>query len=772
MYYTLFLALLWASGSLWAQDCRLALRGYVYDAGTDAPLELATVYVAETGGGAVTDSTGYFQLTDLCDGAYHLTINHVGCEAEEYYVALARDTTLTIRLEHTVTALRSIEVRGEAARRTTQAVTTLREPFLLDNTEANLADLLETVVGVSTLRTGGNIGKPVVHGLYGNRLTILNNGIAQSGQQWGNDHSPEIDPLVANKLRVVKGTAALAYPGSNLGSVILVEPRKIGREPHLHGRAAYFYETNGRGHAANLQLQRYKNDLGWRLNGTLKRRGDLRTADYFLRNTGTAEANLALQLEKALSKRTFLEIYASTFNTTLGVLRGAHIGNTTDLEAALTRPVPFFTEPDFSYRIEAPRQRVAHQLLKAKAQRFLADDRWVELTVASQYNHRREFDRRRGGRSEVPALALRQFTLFGEGNYHHGTTGGLTLDAGTQLEFVDNTNSPGTGVLPLIPDYYRYGWSGYGVASLRRDRHFAELGLRYDGLLQRVVTVGRDVGLNIARFDNTFHNFNLSGGYTYSFDDAYSAALNLGYGTRNPAINELYSQGLHQGVSSIEEGDPDLRAERALKVTLGLNANPGERLAIEVLAYRQRIEDYIYLAPQAGVRLTIRGAFPVFAYEQTDAVLTGVDLLGHYQLTEQLRATAGFSYLHATDRTNRRPLLFVPANTLTGQLRQLLPDGGNLLGRRLQNTQLEASVRHVFQQDPLLAEQDFSAPPAAYTLVGLQAGTDLLLDKGKLRLTLKADNLFNVAYRDYLNRQRYFADDPGRNVVGGISWVF
>ncbi len=56
--------------------------------------------------------------------------------------------------------------------------------------------MIEGVTGVSTLKNGDAIAKPVVHGLYGNRITILNHGIAQAGQQWGNDHSPEIDPTV------------------------------------------------------------------------------------------------------------------------------------------------------------------------------------------------------------------------------------------------------------------------------------------------------------------------------------------------------------------------------------------------------------------------------------------------------------------------------------------------------------------------------------------------------------------------------------------------
>ena len=63
----------------------------------------------------------------------------------------------------------------------------------------------------------------------------------------------------------------------------------------------------------------------------------------------------------------FIDFYASTFNTKLGILRGSHIGNTTDLDLALEKDIPFFTEENFSYNIEAPKQQVSHHLSKIKA---------------------------------------------------------------------------------------------------------------------------------------------------------------------------------------------------------------------------------------------------------------------------------------------------------------------------------------------------------------------------------------------------------------------
>jgi len=59
-------------------------------------------------------------------------------------------------------------------------------------------------------------------------------------------------------------------------------------------------------------------------------------------------------------------VIMSCLLSTLGILRGSHIGNLTDLESALTIEVPFFTKPDFRYNIKSPKQEVSHHLAKVK----------------------------------------------------------------------------------------------------------------------------------------------------------------------------------------------------------------------------------------------------------------------------------------------------------------------------------------------------------------------------------------------------------------------
>ncbi len=754
------------------QNCSLTFDGYVHDLGTGLPLEDVNIYVEENGRGAVSDSIGYFKFDDFCKGHYHLVISHIGCEAEFYHLDLTEDTTLEFFMNHSHHLLDGGTVTEKATPKSTQQLETLQQQNISDNAQKSLSNILESIAGVNTLKNGNGIAKPIVHGLYGNRLTILNNEIAISGQQWGNDHSPEIDPLVAQKIKVVKGVGTLQYPGSNLGSVIMIEPQKIGTEPHLHGKANYFLESNGWGNGVHAQIKKHSSFVGWKISGTLKKFGDRKTPNYYLNNTGTQEANLAIQLEKSFSKKLFSELYFSSFNAELGVLRGAHVGNLTDLEFALEQDVPFYTEENFSYGLDAPRQKVNHQLLKLKSKYFLGDNEWLEFIAAGQLNLRKEFDVRRSGRSDIPAMSLKQYTVFLEGKYKNELKKDWKLTTGLQVNFIDNTNNPETGIFPLIPDYLAYETGAFGILTKKINKSLFEFGLRYDNIYQSVVTFSRTTPAEILRYENNFNNFGSTAGWTYSFNSFFNLSYNVGWASRNPAINELYSNGLHQGVSGIEEGDVDLKSERSVKSTLSFNGGVDKIFSFETLLYFQNINDYIFLAPQDEIRLTIRGAFPVFRYEQTQAQIYGFDVSGKIEFTEALHSQIIYSFIKGKDKSHDLPLINLPSNNLSASLSYEFPKAIKIGKRKLENFSLELENKYVFKQKDILLEQDFLAPPDAYYLLGFKMATNIQWNKSRTRFHLALENITNTVYRDYLNRQRYFADDLGFNAALGVSFSF
>ncbi len=756
-----------------AQTCTFTVDGVVYDEASQSPLSYVNIYVQETQSGTTTDEEGNFMLENICPGEYHFILSHIGCEGKKFHIDIDQDTTIRLALSHTHTTLGTFTVEGKKEDFSKQGNVSVNRLTIEDNTNLNISGMLENESGIHLLKNGNGISKPVVHGLYGNRLLILNNGIAQSGQQWGNDHSPEIDPFSADKISVLKGASAIEYGGGNLGSVILSEPKKIEREPHLHGQVNYIFDTNGRGHTINARLEKYSSTIPWRLNGTLKKFGDKSSVDYFLNNTGLEEANLSLQLEKSWNENLFFDFYASTFNTSLGILRGSHIGNLTDLEAAINSEVPFNTEDNFSYDLEAPKQDVSHHFAKAKIKYFLKENQTFEFVLAGQLNDRKEFDIRRGERSEIPALSLRQYTTHLDFKYAHYINEDWVFKLGSQNVLTDNTNDPETGILPLIPDYRSLRNAVFSTVSGRVHKTALHFGLRYDYEYQNALTISSTLPREIIQFENRFNNVSALIAIKNKITKAHSISWKLGFATRNPAINELYSAGLHQGVSGIEEGNINLNTEKALKNTLEYIWLASSKFSINALAYFQRFNGYIFLEPQDEFRLTIRGAFPVFIYQQTDANIYGIDLSSQFTLSPSLVGVLKYSYLKGQERENDTPLVFMPPNSLFGSLTYRVQSNIKLSeGFRMEDSEIELTNRFVFEQTNILPEQDFIPPPDAYNLLGLKFSTNLILPKYKLRFFVKADNLLNAKYRDYLNRQRYFADDLGRSLSMGVNLKF
>lgn len=766
------LTILFFGAILSAQDCNISIQGRVMDEVSQLPLSFVNVYLQETSQGAATDDDGRFSFSNICAGHYHIIFSHIGCEDSKIHIDLERDTVININLDHSEHSLGTVVIEGQKENVSTQPNLSVNRKKIEDSSNQNLASIIENEAGVHLIKNGSGIAKPVVQGLYGNRLTILNNGVAQSGQQWGNDHSPEIDPFAADNITILKGASVLEYGAGNLGSVILVEPKRITREPHLHGQVNYSYESNGRGNNANVRLEKYSPIIAWRINGTLRKYGDRNTADYYLNNTGLQEANFSVQLEKEWNEKLFVDMYASTFNTKLGVLRGSHIALPEEIEEAFTQSAPNYTEPDFSYAIDAPKQHVSHQLIKLKAKYYQNDNSTVELMLAGQLNDRKEFDIRRSGRSDIPALSLQQYTFNADVSYATEIGDDWNLKVGNQIVFTDNTNSP-TGILPLIPDYLSWQNGFFTTLSKRFSAFQFKSGLRYDFENQKALTISSGLVKEIIPYNNKFQNLSGLMAFDFEIDDHQSVSLNSGLARRNPEVNELFSNGLHQGVSGIEEGDVNLKSETALKNTLEYKWLPNPSISVSALAYHQRFANYIYLSPQDEIRPTIRGAFPVFKYEQTDVAIYGFDFSTQFTISSSIVGQLKYSFLRGDDIKNDVPLIYMPPNSLFGSLTYRTHSPINVSSKlTIDELEVEINNRMVFEQTHILSEQDFVAPPARFNLVGLKVSSNILTPSYKLRLFIKADNLLNTKYRDYLNRQRYFADDTGVSYTIGINYKF
>ncbi|NNE25292.1 MAG: TonB-dependent receptor, partial [Saprospiraceae bacterium] len=237
--------------------------------------------------------------------------------------------------------------------------------------------------------------------------------------------------------------------------------------------------------------------------------------------------------------------------------------------------------------------------------------------------------------------------------------------------------------------------------------------------------------------------------------------------SRAPEVNELYSNGLHQGVSGIEQGNPELNQEYSLKSVMSNNWNISDKVFIQSVLYYQLIKDFIFLQPNEEFVLTIRGAFPLFTYEQTNARIYGTDLQISVEPFPQLKIINSLSLVRGTDTRLNTPLVYIPADQYKGELKYALRNG-----RIFKDKTIAFNWQYTFEQSRYNPDLDFLQPPSAYFLLGARIGATLPIGENNLDFSLMVNNLLNVKYRDYLNRLRYYADDQGRNIILRLNYRF
>ena len=736
------------------------------------PLPSAVVHFV--GKHFVSDAKGRVNIPNLAKGKYPIKVNYLGFLDYEAIVAIPAVNPYKVVMQEEVNQLAGTTLIGHVAKPVTASVA-IDKPKLQEKSGEELAKVLTTVVGVSMIQTGATIAKPVIHGLHSNRILILNNEVRQEGQQWGADHAPEIDPAVADKITVIKGADAVRYGSDALGGVVVIAPNQLPYGDGLHGQLSPSFASNGRKSATTLKLESGLPGLlhwAWRVQGTLKRSGDIHTADYMLNNTAAAEANFSAAIGMRQEAGS-AELFYSRYENESGVFYGSHIGNLDDLLARFEIGRPLTTYP-FSYSIEAPKQKVIHHLLKAKAYYFLPFGGKLTAQYAFQKDIRQEFSVRRLDRTRIPALNMWLTTHLAEVFWENMDTQYWKTLVGGSFSLQDNYNQPGTGVVPVIPNFASVGYGAFAIEKYHKDNWNAEAGLRYD--YKYLSADGYDMYSQRYGGEHDFHNITYSLGGAWQATPHTALSSNIGVAWRAPQVNELYSSGLHHGAGTYNLGEASLSPETGAKWITSLSYTHPERgIYLTADAYVQLIKNYIYDYPTGETRTLFSGVYPIFQYTQADALFRGVDIDASLRLVQWGAFAQRLSYglrgsvVFANELKTDRYFPFIPAPRLSQSLEWKAQPKG------LFQT-LEASIGHTFvaKQTRFEPSQELVAttPDAYHLFEAAIGGTIAIAEQQTLSVRLSCENLFNQLYKEYTNRFRYYAHDLGRNVYLRLNYNF
>ncbi|WP_259067887.1 TonB-dependent receptor [Mucilaginibacter sp. X4EP1] len=738
---------------------QLHLSGKIYDALSHTSLPAASVSVKGTTTGVLSDKNGRYEL-NINPGSVHIYCEYIGYTSLDTVVLITGDTQLNLYLKPASQSLNQVNIKGAAAVQkeiATQNLTVLQGSDLDRTRGLSLGDALKSITGVTTFQTGPSIAKPVIHGLTGTRVLILNNGVTLQAQQWGQEHAPEIDPFIANQIEVIKGAAGIRYGADAIAGVVSVNPKLLPTDTGtMDAEVNAVGMTNSRLGAFSAMLEGAlgKNLAGWsyRIQGTYKRAGNTSTPDYILGNTGLSENDFSAALQYH-HKNYGVDAYYSDFDTKLGIEYDTEVGSISDLEMRIAEGGPVTTY-SFSYFIDRPYQLVNHATAKVRGFYNFGDSSKVDIQYAYQQNTRKEYEELSFSPSLDPALYLQIHTSTIDVNWEHKDGSGFSGSEG-----LSGMNQGNIRMYEyLIPNYVDYDGGAYAIERYKHNKLLLEAGVRYDYRWLRAFAFDATA----AKIDVTTTHYSGNSatlGATYNFTDDLKLTGNYSAAFRPPSINELYIDGVHQSIGEFEVGDPNLKTERANDFSLNLNYATSW-LAVDVEGYYNRINNFIFEEPTGTYYHAPSGALLEFNYTQANVYFRGVDLGFTIKPLDSLEINSKSSLIYAWNETINNYLIYTPPMRLQNGFTYHLGKIGVF-----RNVSVGAENVYVARQTDVPAGYDFEPPPGAYSLFNAHIGFKLIINKTPADFDIAANNLTNVAYKDYLDRFRYFADEPGRNII-------
>lgn len=746
------------------KHCQHFLSGRVLDEHDQTALEFASVYIVQLNRTQTTGLDGRFRFENICDGVYTVRIAHAGCDEKDFTVRVQGNTRKIFYLEHHAELLQGVDIKFiRSVEMGTETRHSLTENDREQSSGEDLAEMLTRVPGVRDLNTGSNIHKPVIHGLTGNRVLIVDHGVRLEGQQWGGEHAPETDPFSADRISVIKGASGVRYGPDAMGGVILLESSRVADSVLFRAGLQNVIQSNGRSYTGGLFLEGRptKNKaLAYRVNGSWKYGGDTRTARYLIANSGQREKNVSAELNWEKDRFSVHGRY-SFYDNELGIFSGSHVDALDEWEEAIASDTPLVSRP-FSYSLDEPKQHIRHEIAQIRAEGLTGNrGKWV-LTPSWQNDIREEFPVHEHEEDtivheEEPPLHLELQTLAATLAWEHYLPNGFSGVTGVSGQMQVNRY---TGRF-FIPDYDNGTYGAFVLERWKRRHHELEAGLRFDQRQLQMDPEGKDsIVVDLHRFSGWSGNL----GWMYTPDSLWRFTINTGLAWRGPTANELHSSGLHHGSIAYEYGNPLLGTEQAWNNVLNIGYTQPLGWQMEATAYANYIDGFITQVP-VGTIVATQGVFPVFQTMQSTAFLYGADVNINYRW-KKWQLGANYNMVRARDVENDTWVYQMPADQVGGEV--VFVSSGKKHPQHEWQWALEAT--HTFQQTRGDVDRELKAAPPAYTLLNARVSSKFNWKEHTLTVSLVGKNILNAAYRDYMDRFRYFTHGRGINVQLRVAY--
>ena len=711
------------------------VSGQVRKAGTLEPVRDAVVLVEGTTIRTTTDADGRFTLEGVPAADAHLLIVSPGflpLRADVVVtdgVAAPLDAVLNAEVHYTEVVSVSPEARDQFA--SYQPTSVLAGKDLSRELDATLGSTLERQPGVAERSFGPGPSRPVIRGLDGDRVLILEDGqrVGDLSSQSG-DHGVPVNPASATRIEVVRGPATLLYGANAIGGLVNVINDTIPSQPvtGTHGAVVFDLGTAAKELAGGVDLSFGDGRWAVRAAASGNRNGDVATPLGDVENTQSRGGfgNLGVSFTGA---RGYVGASYGYDDTRYG------IPFVEEGQVELTPRRHMFAAKGEAKNLAGP---VTGLRLDFASRRYQHDEIVAGVAGTHFENHTHEIN-----------LLARHRTV----GRLSGSLGGWFMDR----QFIAQ------GEEALAPPVAETGFAAFAYEELT----WPHVTLQFGGRVNRAA-YRPEGGLQ----PRTFVDASGSLGLLFrpaAADDKLTFAVSLARAARNPALEELYFFGAHPGNFAFEIGNPQLDSEHALGLDVSVRWR-APRATGEISFFRNAVDDYIFRSPLTEEEFDARfghethagddadeestgedghGEFPFVEFLASDSLLQGVEAHADIQVGGGLGVELGFDYVRGELRGTGDPLPRIPPLRVRGGLhyeRNGVDAGGELLV--------------VSRQERVFGAE---TPTSGYNTIKLFASYSFQGRDRVSTITARLENVTNELYRNHLSLIKDFVPEMGRS---------
>lgn len=720
---------------------QVTLKGSIKSDSITSALSKVIISIAELNLVTQSDESGSYQLKNLPKGRFTVMYKSLGYQTQIHSLNLKDSVTeKNISLKQSFLQFPEVVIYGtnnSSSEKTANTISQLDVIEMRTSGALNLSDGIAKIPGVSQLSTGAGISKPVIRGLFGNRIQTVLFGLRFDNQQWQDEHGLGLSDVGIDRVEIIKGAASLLYGSEAMGGVINIIEEKSAPVNTVKGDFSTRFFSNTYGNATDVGVKGALGKINWRV-----RAGYDSHTDY-------SDGN-----EKRVLNSRFGGYYDKVgfgFNFRKWISQNNYMYTQSNF-GFLMDPIQLLDPPDdrWSRSFDRPHHTVNLNIFSSQNTFFLKNSK-LKANLGYQSNNRQEQE---GGNKISLNMQLNSSIL--NLVWTKLIKDKIELNFGTQDFYQTNTN---LGSRTIIPDATQMENSVFTYVKTNLNHIVIEGGLRYDYRFVQTYTTGlintdpSGPGFKITPFSRNYNALNGSLGLSWFDDKHFNIKSNFSTGYRPGNLAELSSNGLHEGTYRYEIGNIDMKIEQNICGDLNLMYR-SSWLNLTASGYYNQFLNYIYLAPSNTEYI----GFQIYNYLQQNATIKGVEAIAdiHPQQISCLNWITSYSYIYGTlDKGGYLP--FIPAPKINSDVKLSFRNS-----KKISEITVKPGVTYVFEQNRL---GDFETKTNAYYLLNCSASITIKNPKTLLQISVSGNNLLNNAYYDHLSRFKYYGVyNVGRNV--------